>query len=252
MGTGIMDELSWKISRLNEVSSTNDIAKTLAFNGCEEGTVVLAQRQTSGRGRLSRKWISPEGGLWFSIILRPKMLLEDSNLLNVLAPVPICRVIRDKLGLNAAIKWPNDILIDGKKVCGILIENSIMSGKFEFSVIGVGINTNICPLSLPRELEDKATSLKYELNQEIDNDKFLESILSEIGLYYNIFRTGELDSLLNEWKELSCVLGQEIMAYSEGESLDGKALDIDDKGNLIIQINNGDIRRISSASIRIV
>ncbi|MBD3206459.1 biotin--[acetyl-CoA-carboxylase] ligase [Candidatus Bathyarchaeota archaeon] len=246
----MMDELIWKISHLDELSSTNDIAKELASDGCDEGTVVIAGIQTSGRGRLSRRWISPKGGLWFSIILRPQMLPEESNLLNVLASVSICKVIRNKFNLNTVIKWPNDILIEEKKVCGILIENSVTSGQIEYSVIGIGINTNIDNSYFSEELN--ATSLNSEVNREINNENLLKHILSEIKLSYDNLRRGEITSLLNEWVEMNCLIGKMVKAYDESRVIVGKAIDVDDSGNLIVNTKNGDIHKISSASIKIV
>lgn len=245
-----MDELIWKISHLDELSSTNDIAKELASDGCDEGTVVIAGIQTSGRGRLSRRWISPKGGLWFSIILRPQMLPEESNLLNVLASVSISKVIRNKFNLNTEIKWPNDILIEEKKVCGILIENSVTSGQIGYSVMGIGINTNIDNSYFSEELN--ATSLNSEVNREIDNENLLKHILSEIKLSYDNLRHGEITSLLNEWKEMNCLIGKMVKAYDESRVIVGKAIDVDDSGNLIVNTKNGDMHRISSASIKIV
>jgi BirA family biotin operon repressor/biotin-[acetyl-CoA-carboxylase] ligase len=246
----LMDEPMWKISHLDEVSSTNDIAKELASDGCDEGTVVIAGIQTSGRGRLSRRWISPKGGLWFSIILRPQMLPEESNLLNVLASVSICKVIRNKFNLNTVIKWPNDILIEEKKVCGILIENSVTSGQIEYSVIGIGLNTNIDNSYFSEELN--ATSLNSEVNREINNENLLKHILSEIKLSYDKLRRGEIDSLLNEWVEMNCLIGKMVKVYDESRVIVGKAMDVDDSGNLIVNTKNGDIHKISSASIKIV
>lgn len=245
-----MDELLWRIWRLDEVSSTNDIAKELASDGCDEGTVVIAGIQTSGRGRLSRRWISPQGGLWFSIILRPQMLPGDFNLLNVLASVSICKVIRNKFNINAEIKWPNDILIEEKKVCGILIENSVTSGQSEYSVIGIGINTNIDNSYFSEELN--ATSLNSEVNREIDNENLLKHILSGIKLSYDNLKRGETASLLNEWKEMNCLIGKMVKAYDESKVIVGKAIAVDDSGNLVVNTKNGDIHIFTSASIKIV
>jgi BirA family biotin operon repressor/biotin-[acetyl-CoA-carboxylase] ligase len=162
-----------KIEKIKTISSTNKIAKELARKGAEPWTVVVAEEQTAGYGKEKVSWFSPEGGLYFSVIL-PKSQIDDLQTLTVLAAFVVAKNIKDKLSLEPLIKLPNDVLVNQKKVAGILTEN-IIGKEIKASVIGIGINTNIS--EFPQGLEKTATSLKIETGKEIDNNKILEQIL---------------------------------------------------------------------------
>ena len=244
-----LDDISFgkTIHRFEEVSSTNDVAKKLAVEGAPEGTVVVAERQFSGRGRFGRKWVSPKGGLWLSLVLRPKISIKESFKLTFLTAVPIANTLNEELQIEVQIKWPNDILVKGKKVCGILTETASTNQILEYAIIGIGINVNNTPSSLPAEFHKNTTSLKVEKGEEIDTDRFLTKLLQHMEYYYRDL--GKSDKVLNEWKRFDCVLGKKVVVSEGGESFTGEAVDLDDLGALIVKLSNGRVKRITSASI---
>lgn len=239
-----------KLFIFKNITSTNDKAKELAYNGAETGTVVISEKQSNGRGRLNRRWLSPEGGLWFSIILKPKIEPNELFKLTFLTAVVVVRTLRKKFKLNAQIKWPNDVLINGKKVCGVLSEIiTSLSGYINFVIVGIGINTNIDLNSFPKHLQFSVTSISSELKKEIDAENFLCTLLTELENYYFLLMNGSFDSILEEWKELNCILD----TYVEVERLDGTikgtAVDVDKDGALLIKLENGSVNRIISGDV---
>ena len=178
------DYIGQEIYYFTEVTSTNDVAKELAIKGAKEGTTVIAETQSRGRGRLGRKWVSPEGGIWFSIILRPKVDPEDALKLTLIAAAVVAKVIDDMFKLKAEVKWPNDIIINGKKVCGILTEMITKGNMVDFVVIGVGINANINLDSFPKRLRKLLISLREELKEDVDRKRFLCALLEEFEQCY--------------------------------------------------------------------
>jgi len=234
-----------------ELTSTNDMAKELAKKGAREGTVILAETQTRGRGRLDREWFSPIGGLWFSIILRPKVSPKDAPKLTLMMSVVVAKIVNKLFDLEAEIKWPNDVLVKGKKVCGILIETNTKGDALNFTVAGVGINANLSLHDFPANLRDSSTTLKEELKREIDCEAFLCSLLEETERYYNMYIKGKFNPILAEWKHLSKFLGSYVEVTSFDEKVEGWALDIDESGALIISLRDQTKRKIVSGDITI-
>ncbi len=171
----------YKIIEFDQLDSTNIKAKELAAQGAEAWTVVVAKEQTGGYGRKGGVWVSPEGGLYFSVIL-PKSNVEDLQIATILAAFCAANAIKEQFGVEPMIKLPNDVYLNGKKICGILTEN-VISGEVKSSVIGIGVNANIG--ELPPELEKIATSLKMELAAEVDNSALLEQIIIQLQ---NVFK----------------------------------------------------------------
>jgi len=238
------DFIGRMIHHFTEVTSTNDVAKELAAKGAKEGTVVISETQTLGRGRLGREWISPQGGVWFSIILRPEIAPEDASKLTLVAAVAVTRAIREAFNLEAEIKWPNDVLIGGKKACGILTETTTKGDAENFVVIGVGINANVSLNSFPENLRDSLTSLKEELKEEIEREKFLRALLEELEQYYKMFMQKKFDSILEEWRNLAGFLGQHVEVVSFDEKIRGWAVDVDQSGALLIRLENGTVKKV--------
>jgi len=234
-----------------QLTSTNHMAKELALKAVREGTVIVAETQTRGKGRLERKWISPLGGLWFSIILRPKVSPRHAPKLTLMMSVAVAKTINKLFDLEAEIKWPNDVLIKGKKVCGILTETHTKGDSLNFAVVGVGINANFSLHNFPAELRGSSTTLKEELKNEIDCEGFLRSLLEETEYYYNMFTQGKFDAILSEWKNLSKFLGSYIEVTSFEETVEGWATDIDENGALIIQLKDQTTRKIFSGDVTI-
>ena len=171
-----MRDLEFKIKNFKTISSTNQKAKELALNGATPWTVIVAEKQIAGYGKEKVPWFSPKGGLYFSIIL-PKSKIEDLQTLTILAAFIVTKIINDSFSLEALIKLPNDVLLNRKKVAGVLTEN-IIGKDVKLSVIGIGLNTNI--EKFPKELENRATSLKIELGRKVDNENILKQIIKEL------------------------------------------------------------------------
>ncbi len=185
-----------KIHRFDIIGSTNDLARSLIATGCENGEVVIANTQISGRGRRGQEWVSPSGGLWFSIILFPyNLVVSRLPLFSLAIALAVSKGIEEKIGLVTLIKFPNDLYLNGKKLCGILIESSSSLSYVNWLIVGVGINVNIDIENLP----DLATSIKNELKKEIDKEELFFSVLKEVENVY--LATGSLDDFLLEIKE---------------------------------------------------
>jgi BirA family biotin operon repressor/biotin-[acetyl-CoA-carboxylase] ligase len=166
-----------RILKFKKIDSTNKKAKELAKEGFEPWTVILAKEQTGGYGRKGNLWHSPKGGLYFSVIL-PKLKIEDLEVLTNLAAFIVAKILKENFEIEPFIKLPNDVYLEGKKVCGILVENVILGGEIKNSVIGIGLNTNI--EKFPKDLEKLATSIRIELGKKVNNQKILNKILNEL------------------------------------------------------------------------
>lgn len=215
-----------------ETDSTNSDAKRNC--NMEEGTVFLAERQTAGRGRSGRKWESESGlGIWMSILLKPSAGTENVSSITLVAGLAICRVFR-KLGVDAYIKWPNDIVVNGKKICGILVE-SLISGNEISVVAGIGINANHS--SFEEELKDKATSYFIE-KKEVCNREYLVGLLLEsFDGYYRQFINNGFGSISEEYKKLCITLGKRVRVVNADSDYEAEAVDITTDGELIINKN---------------
>jgi BirA family biotin operon repressor/biotin-[acetyl-CoA-carboxylase] ligase len=230
-------DLEQRIHYFPEIGSTMDAARELAKKGAKEGTIVIAEAQTRGRGRLSRQWLSPEGGIYFTLILRPRISPAYAPRMNLMAAVAVAATIRKLVGLKAELKWPNDVLIAGKKVCGILAEMDAEMDVANFVNVGIGINANA---SIPR-FEKTATSLKDALGREISRKEFLSVLIMEIERRQPLLMKA---NLLREWKRLSATLNKEVRVMSLGEEVIGQAMDIDATGALILKSKDGSLRTV--------
>jgi BirA family biotin operon repressor/biotin-[acetyl-CoA-carboxylase] ligase len=224
-----------KVRHYGEVNSTMEVAKELAKKGVEEGTIVVAESQSRGRGRLGREWSSPVGGIYCTVVLRPKVSPAYAPRISLMASVAVARTIRDLFGLPAELKWPNDVLIGGKKVCGILAEMEAETDELKFVNLGIGMNVN-CSIS-----QERATSLRDELGRDVSRKMVLGAVLAEIQRQQNVLTT---DDLLAEWKKLSVTLGREVRVASLGEEISGKAIDVDSDGALIVACPDGSVKKV--------
>jgi BirA family biotin operon repressor/biotin-[acetyl-CoA-carboxylase] ligase len=228
----------------DEVNSTNEKANELAVD-VEEGTVLIAEKQKKGVGRFGREWISPEGGVYVSIILKPKISPIDASKMTLIAGIAVAKVIR-KLGLDAKLKWPNDVLIHGKKVAGILTSISTKEYKIDYIIVGIGINANIDISMFPKEVQEGATSLKEELKREVSMEKIIEDILYEVEMNYDIFKfkKEKFTYLLNEWKRLSDTVGKKVRINMKTGAIEGEAVGINRDGTLILKLEDGSLKNI--------
>ena len=240
-----------KVVYFETTPSTNEEAKRIAREGAEEGTVVVAEEQTTGKGRLTRGFFSPFAkGVWFSVILRPSFFPMEASKCTLLAAVGVCRGIR-RLGLqDAGIKWPNDILYHGKKLVGMLCELSASMEKIDYIVMGIGINTGMKKNEFPEEFREGATSFLNE-GISVSRKELLAAVLAELEAEYDVALKEGFDKVLEDWRKLSITLGQEVRVIFGNESYVGKALDIDRDGCLLVETENGTQRVLAGdVSIR--
>jgi len=231
----------YEVIRLGVVGSTNDVARGLASEGWPEWTIVVAERQTSGRGRFGREWISPPGGLWFSIILRPGLAPEDLQLLPLLAALAVAKTLNGLYGLEAEIRWPNDVLIRGRKICGILVENSFSGDKILFSIVGIGINANFRLEELPGGVRERATTLLEELGRPVDLEELLSSTISSFRSCYEALSRGDKSGLLGEAEKLMG-FPAEVVLSGGGLTSSGLAVGLAGDGSLLVELPDGTIR----------
>ena len=231
----------------HRVATTMEAAKELAKKGTAEGTVVIADTQTAGRGRLSRAWLSPEGSLAMSLILKPS--LDNLPQLVMIASLAVVRAIKKVAGLKTQIKWPNDVLIKGKKVCGILMENEIKGERVNFAIIGIGINVNFDPSAFP-EISDIATSLSHELGAEVSKVELTIALLSELEQLYLEAQAGA--PIYREWQENMEMLGRWIQVKT-GEAVEqGKAETVTQNGNLILRRADDSLAEIVAGDVTVI
>ncbi|MBR4151688.1 MAG: biotin--[Selenomonadaceae bacterium] len=234
------------------VDSTNRIAKALAYHGAAEGTIVVAEEQENGKGRLDRNFYSPRGkGIWFSLVLRPKFLPHEAPQCTLMAAVVVAEAMA-RFNLKPEIKWPNDILFDGRKLVGILTEMTCEIGKINYVVIGVGINVNITRDEFPEELRDRATSLSEMNGEKISRVEFFRAVLEEFDKIYGDVTESGFGEVFKLWRKYSVTLGKDIKVVSAdgGETFTGKALDLNSEGALVVETADG-LRTVYAGDVSI-
>lgn len=233
------------------VSSTQEIAKELATQGAVEGTVIIAETQGVGRGRLGRRWFSPAGGIWMSLLLSPKRSVQEMQVLNLLAALAVSRSMEKACGLEARIKWPNDVLIQGRKVAGILSEAFAKGGIVSNVVLGIGINANVDAELFPIDLRSSATSLSATLGNFVDRVTLVQSLLEELETLYEEFEREGSSFIIRELKRLSTTLGRKVKVISFDEVTEGLAVDIRTDGALVVRVENGTTKLFYSGDVSI-
>jgi BirA family transcriptional regulator, biotin operon repressor / biotin---[acetyl-CoA-carboxylase] ligase len=240
------------IKYIESVPSTQKIAHTLAQEGAEEGTTVIAEEQTEGRGRLLRSWYSPKGtGIWMSIILRPQLPPQRAPQFTLIAAVAVVQAIEEVCGLSPEIKWPNDILLNGRKVTGILTELQAEADKINSIIIGIGMNVNQSAADFPEELKSLASSLALEKEEKISRVKLIQKVMEKLELYYNLYMEKGFTPLKLLWESYAISIGRQITARTITGSIHGKALGINDDGVLMIEDGEGTIHEVYSADIEL-
>ena len=238
-------EIYWSRS----IDSTNEKAKELARAGAANGTLVVAETQLRGRGRRGREWQSPPGGIWFSVILRPQVSALQASRVSIFAAVVVAEEIAAATGVRAAIKWPNDILVDDKKVCGILIELAAELEQISYIVVGIGINANISTRQLSPDVSETATTLMEATGKKINRQRLLAKIAGRlINELPGIFGDGYRD-YLERWRRLSAVLGRQVRIEDSGKTFMGKAVDIEENGALAVELDSGKRRIFESGEV---
>jgi BirA family biotin operon repressor/biotin-[acetyl-CoA-carboxylase] ligase len=228
-----------KVFVFESIDSTNACAKTLGDAGTEEGAVVVADFQTQGRGRHGRAWVADPGtNLLFSTLLRPTLSKETATLLTFYAAVAIARALETTTGASIECKWPNDLLLNGKKCCGILLESSFQQNGIAYSVVGAGINVN--QQAFPEEIAERVTSLAREFAGEYDRKQLLQKILGEMDTLYLDAAKGEFRQVLDEWLSRCRMFGQTVTVEQHNEQISGKALRLNEDGGLVLETEKGE------------
>lgn len=235
-----------KIHYFDCLGSTNDLAMQLGMKGVPGGTLVLAESQVKGRGRMGRHWLSPKyKGIYFSLLLRPKIPPSLSPLLTLMSAVSICEAVKEVSGVPAQIKWPNDILVNHKKISGILTEMNAEIDKVNFVVIGAGINVN----NDRKSLLPQATSLKEEKGHEVGRLVLLQEILRRMEVNYLLLEEGGGRQITEKWRGLAVTLGMRVKVAFQDKYVEGQAVDIDSDGSLLIRKDSGLMQKISSGDV---
>lgn len=219
------------------VDSTMTVAKQLARKGCPHFTVVVADRQRSGRGRLNRTWHSRDGGLYFTVILRPGIPPALMSRFGFAASLALARLLNEQYGIRARVKWPNDILVNGRKLCGMLSEMEVVSERVDFLNIGIGINVN----NNPGEDEPNAVSISHLLQKKVARKAVLSGFLD---IFEREIAAENQERIMAEWKKHTDTLGREVKIVTVNETLSGRALDIDDTGALILELSDGKLEKV--------
>ncbi len=235
-----------------ELPSTNDEAKKLAREGCPEGTVVITEKQTGGKGRLGRAWFSPPGkGLWFTVVLRPPVNPAETPQVTMVTAVAVATAVREHTGVEAGIKWPNDILVKGKKLCGILVELNAEMDRVNFMVAGVGLNVNIPRSEFPPDIAETATSLQAETGRHVPRVPLLRALLESFEKWYRLWLDRGFAPVLQRWRELCVTLNCPVTVYTIRESYAGYAMDVDETGALLVKTEDGRVERLLAGEVTI-
>ena len=238
-----------KLIVLKSTDSTNNELKRLARDGLESGTVVCAHTQTAGKGRFGRQWESDKGGLYFSIFLKADLPPSDIASITLASGYAVCLAIREYTGLDARIKWPNDIIIENRKICGILTEMAAQSDRLDYILIGIGINVNNA--EFPDEIKNKATSLLIETGKITDKSAFFGKVLESLDKVLSSFLVSISIADMEDFKKLCATLGREVSVQHGGSILTGKAVDITTLGELVIETQDNEKICISSGEVTV-
>jgi len=248
---GLMTKrLGQNIHYEESVDSTQKIALQLSLDGVPEGTVVIAEEQTSGRGRMARTWFSPKyTGVWMSVVLRPNLLPQKAPQLTLVTAVAVVQAIEEIASLKPQIKWPNDILINGKKITGILTELQAESDRINSVIIGIGMNVNQELEGYPEELRTIATSLRIETGKVINRAELIKLVLAKLEYLYDLYLTEGFYPIKQLWESYAVSIGKMITARMLQGDLYGKALGITDDGALMMEDETGKVHLVYSADI---
>ncbi len=231
----------------NELDSTQDYAMTLPNSESLHGTIVIAKNQNMGKGRIGRTWISPEGGLWMSIIFRPNFSVDNIIFLQFIGALAVVNAIHEITKIDCKLKWPNDVLINEKKVCGILVDVNLENENKKI-VMGIGLNANIDSSSINNFLNNgnlKATTLKEECGNDIDLLFLIKSILEKLEHYYDaLLSRGKTLEIIDSWKEKSEMFGKKTIVYDGNEKFMGHVIDIAQNGALVMKLTDGSVKDI--------
>ena len=235
-----------------KVFSTNSIAKFLANHNAKEGIVLVSEIQTKARGRSGKKWEAPDGGVWMSLLLRPKVPTNRIGLITLATGVAIAKTIRS-FGLDAKIKWPNDVLIHGDKMSGVLTEVNATFNEIDWIVVGIGIDSHIKLEDFSEDVRTGTTTLTEELPDNFDENEIIAIFLNEFEKVYDLYKEGEIEAILKDWRDLSDTIGKYVnITQTGGKITQGYVVGINNEGSLIIERQDGTLEKIISGELRTV
>src|SRR6266446_1388153 len=233
-----------------ETTSTNDVIEKFARDGLKEGIVVFAESQTKGRGRLGRKWSSPaKKGLWFSILLRPDLRPQEITQLTVASATALRRAIEGQTHLQPEIKWPNDLLLRGKKTAGILTELYAELDRVKHIILGIGVDVNLGIGDFPAELRTLATSLKLESGKAVSRPELAVRVLRELDYDYDRMCSGQFPAIADEWEQHCTTIGHDVIIRTGDRQVRGRAESLGDDGALLLRTEHGHLERISGGDL---
>jgi len=234
-----------------ETDSTNIQAKRLAGEGMPEGTLVIAENQTAGKGRRGRSWVSPPGaGIWMSLVLRPQIAPADASRLTLVAALATAAGIQDACGIETQIKWPNDLVVGGKKICGILTEMSTEQMRIDHVIVGIGINVNMT--DFPEEISQTATSLYVETGKKWDRQVMISCIMRRMEEYYESFlKTADLSDLKQEYESKLANMGRQVTVLDPMGQYDGLCRGITKTGELLVEQADGSVMEVMSGEVSV-
>ena len=249
---GLRSPLARVVEVHDALASTQERARELVRAGTPHGTLVVAGVQTGGRGRLGRRWGSPVGGLWMSLVLRPDFDASLASRITQTAAVGVARALWE-IGVEARIKWPNDLLAGGRKICGILAESGVKNapdpgkGRYlDYAILGVGMNANLDPADLGVR-DREITTIRSELGRDVDLLSLIRALLSNLDV--ELGRIEEFGAVLEEWRNLNCTLGEKVRVRRFGETIEGRAVDLTSEGALLLATGDATVEEVFEGEI---
>lgn len=241
-----------KVKIIESTVSTQEEARKLAEEGATEGTLVISEEQTGGKGRMGRKWYSPKGkGIWMSLVLRPLQPMHYMPQLTLMTGVAVCRAVRKVTGVAAGLKWPNDLLVNGRKISGILLESAAEDEYVRYCIAGIGISVNLDAEDYPQELTGVATSLKIESGEQIDRVALIASVLEEFEQLYALYQQEGFGPIASLWEALSVTLGKPVTVNTARGPVEGIAMKLDPSGALLVSVDDGQLVPIFSGDVEL-
>ncbi|MFF2089982.1 biotin--[acetyl-CoA-carboxylase] ligase [Paenibacillus sp. NPDC058174] len=238
------------IHLFEQVDSTQNVAQKLADEGAPEGTLVIAEQQVSGRGRMGRSWVSPKGkGVWMSLIMRPTVPVHFAPQLTLLTAVALCRSLMKLTSLPIGIKWPNDLLIDGKKISGILLESTAEDARLRYVIAGVGISVNLAASDYPEEMQDRATSLRIASGSRLSREAVIAAFMLEWEQLYTLYQEQGFAPVVTLWEALSVSLHKPARLTTPQGIIDGTPVALDESGAIAVKLEDGSFVLVFSAEM---
>ena len=239
-----------EVYAFTETSSTSDVASALARGGAAEGTVVVADRQTKGRGRMGRSWESVPGvGIWMSVVLRPHIPPMDVPRITITSAVAVSELLKEEIGLEAPIEWPNDIVVNGKKICGILTEMVAEQDRVRSVILGIGLNVNHADKDFSPELRGNATSMCIEGGIRYDRTALLQRLLERLERLYDMSLEGGFNEIVARWSANSYTLGRRVRCTADGRPVEGIAASLASDGALVVRTDDGAVKQITCGDV---